>query len=84
MTSFYYITWTLPKGVDVKDYYTDDVDVSEEDGQCYYVTSWYFNYYHINKDYYIMQDLCSKEYFTQRFRDEFDTLGVGLIETSCV
>ena len=85
--AFYHITWCLPSGVDVNEYYVDTMCppelVDENDGECYYMTSCYFDYYTYNKDSVVCEDLVHLDYFTDKFRNEYDKLSVGCVETSC-
>lgn len=81
----YHIGFYLPRGVDVKDYYTQDVTMDDEgDGDVFYCTQPYYNdYYHgkmIHKAAEIILRDSSKYDFTEKFKDEISIEDIHLID----
>ena len=82
----YNIGFWLPRGVDVKDYYTDEVTIDDDPDidEVYYVTRAYYNDYYHGKILHKIEEIIlresSKYYFTKKFKTEIDFNDVDLIE----
>ena len=83
---YYFIGFYLARGLDVKDYYTEEVTIDDDPDydEVFYVTRCYYNDYYNGKDLHKIEEIIlrdsSKYDFTKKFKMEIDFNNITLIE----
>ena len=85
LLGIYNIGFSLPRGVDVNDYYIDEVIIDDDpdSDDVYYITRSYYNDYYNGKILHKIEEIIlrdSSREFTKKFKMDIDFNDVDLIE----